>query len=143
MFIVNGLAENAIAKVEAVEMCFTKDDSIVKQRLELFLKRYFTEKECPDILLTGEDGDARSLAYYNGCESLMNHDVSVARFKHLAGDYATATAIAAWLGLYILQHQSLPAHMIKTKGNEAGFKTVLIYNCYRQTQHSFILLKSL
>jgi hypothetical protein len=143
MFIVNGLKENAIANIVAVEMCFTKDDSIIKQRLELFLKKHFKEDEHPDILLTGEDGDSRSLNYYNECESLMSEAVTVARFKHLTGDYATATATATWLGLNILQHQGLPAHLIKRKGDLEECKTTFIYNCYRQTQHSFILLKRL
>ncbi|QEC69451.1 beta-ketoacyl synthase chain length factor [Panacibacter ginsenosidivorans] len=139
MFLVNGLTENAIAKIEAIEMCYSKDTSVVKQSLDLFVDKNFKERDRPELLLSGEDGDIRSLEFYNAVESVLNSDTAIARFKHLTGDYATLTATALWLALYVLQQQNMPEHMIKRK-TEDRFRKILIYNCYRQVQHSFILL---
>jgi 3-oxoacyl-(acyl-carrier-protein) synthase len=138
MFIVNGLAENATAKVDAVEMCFTKDTSVVKQQLDLFIKKYFQEGELY-LLLSGEDGDLRSLEYYTACESLMT-EAPVVRFKHLTGDYATASATALWIACYILQNKVLPKHMIKYEKSIKSVKKILVYNTYRRSQHSFFIV---
>ena len=140
MFIVNDAAENALAKIEAVEMCYSKDASVVKQQLQSFLNKHFKEESQPELLLSGEDGDNRLLEYYEACESLLNDDVTIARFKHITGDYATVSAVAVWLVMYVLQHQALPEHMIKSNGSKKQFEKILLYNCYRQSQHSFILL---
>jgi len=138
MFIVNGLAENAIAKIEAVEMCFTKDISVVKQQLDLFIKKYVQEGESY-LLLSGEDGDIRSLEYYTACESLMNN-AAIARFKHLTGDYASVSAIALWIACYMLQNRILPKHMIKYEEPIKPFRKILVYNTYRRSQHSFFIV---
>jgi len=58
----------------------------------------------------------------------------------MCGDYATASAVALWLSYYILQSQSLPAHMIKKQTEEKKIKKIFIYNVYRQKQHSFMLV---
>lgn len=138
MFIVNGLAENSIAKIEAVEMCATKDVSVVKKQLDLFIKKHIREGE-PWLFLSGEDGDIRSLEYYTTCESLMN-DAAIARFKHMTGDYASVSAIALWLACYMLQNKTLPKHMMKYEKRLKPFRKILIYNTYRRSQHSFFIV---
>ncbi len=142
MFIVNGLAENAISKIEAVEMCSTKEVSVIKKQLGLFIKEFIKEGEYY-LLLSGEDGDIRSLEYYTACESLLADNVTVARYKHLTGDYATVSAVAVWLACYILKHQHLPAHMAKRAEIRPGLKKIIICNSYRESQHSFILIEKM
>lgn len=140
MFIVNDAPANALAGIEAVEMCYSKDVSTVKQQISLFIKKYFGDAEPPDLVLSGEDGDSRLNEYYTAFESLVVEDTTIARFKHMTGDFATASATALWLAVSMLQTQSVPEHAIKQMGSGKGFKSVLIYNCYRQAQHSFILV---
>ncbi len=140
MFLVNGNETGAIVKVQAVETLHTTDESIMKEKLFGFIKKYLPAGEKMDVLLTGENGDNRLLKYYSCCESLMDNDVTIARFKHMCGEYPTATSMGLWLCCDILQKQTIPEHMIKKAAVKTGYKNVLIYNNYNSIQHSFILV---
>jgi hypothetical protein len=142
MFLIKGNQNNSIAKVVAVETLHHEDESVVKEKFQDFIERNLQAGEKIDLLLTGENGDNRLIKYYSSCESAINNDVTIARFKHMCGEYSTATAIGVWLCCGILQKQTLPGHMIKRKGGSAKYKNVLIYNNYRGVQHSFILVSA-
>jgi Beta-ketoacyl synthase, N-terminal domain len=140
MFLVNGKETGSIAKINAVETLHYEDESVAKEKFQDFIEKYLPAGEKIDMLLTGENGDNRLLKYYSSCESVMKEDVTIARFKHMSGEYSTATAMGLWLCCELLQKQSLPAHMLKRKGSAMQYKNVLIYNNYRGIQHSFIFV---
>jgi hypothetical protein len=140
MFLVNGNATAAIAKVVAVNTLHHEDESIMSERLQEFIKKHLPADEKIDLLLTGENGDNRLLKYYAACESAMEEGVTVARFKHMSGEFPTATAMGLWLCCEILQKQYIPDHMIKKAADKTRYKNVLIYNNYKSIQHSFILI---
>ena len=140
MFLVNGNETDAIAKVYAVDVFYHEDVSGMNERLQEFIKKHLPGGEKIDLLLTGENGDNRVLKYYSSCESLMEDDVTIARFKHMSGEYPTATSMGLWLCCDILQKQTIPEHMIKKTAAKTGYKNVLIYNNYNSIQHSFILV---
>ncbi len=144
MFLVNGNEKGAVAKVLAVDTLHTTDESIMQEKLSGFIKKHLPEGEKIDVLLTGENGDNPLLKYYSCCESLMDNNVTIARYKHMSGEYPTATAMGLWLCCEILQKQYLPEHMIKRDtAAEPCFKNVLIYNTFKGIQHSFILVTHL
>ncbi len=139
MFVVNGKKENAIAKVISVDTLHTDNEALLKEKLAYFIKTNLPDTEKIDLLLSGENGDSRFLKYYRTVESGMENDITIARFKHLCGEYPTATAMAVWICCRILQNHPVPSHMIK-KGSSKNFKNILIYNNYKDLQHSFILV---
>ena len=140
MFLVNGNEDNAIAKVNAVDTLHNEDEWMVKERLLEFIKKHLPEGEKIDLLLTGENGDNRLLKYYSSCESEMKNDVTIARFKHMSGEYPTATAMGLWLCCEILQKQYVPEHMVKINAAKTSYKNILVYNTFKGIQHSFILV---
>ncbi len=140
MFLVNGNGGGAIAKVLAVDTLHTTDESILQEKLSSFIKKHLPAGEKIDLLLTGENGDNRLLNYYSCCESLMDNAVTIARFKHMSGEYPTAISMGLWLCCDIIQKQYIPEHMIKKAAVTTGYKNVLIYNNYNSIQHSFILV---
>jgi len=142
MFLVNGNKTGSIAKINAVDNLHNADQTGVKERLQDFTEQNLPAGEKIDLLLTGENGDNRLLKYYSSCESVMKEDVTIAWFKHMSGEYSTATAMGLWLCCELLQKQSMPVHMIKRKGAMEEYKNVLIYNNYREIQHSFILVST-
>lgn len=142
MFLVNGNSENAKAKIAGLHLLHTEDEALMARQLAHFLDKHLRTGEKIDLLLSGEDGDSRLLPYYNACENVLDKQATVARFKHMMGEYATATAAALWLACLILQDQSLPAHMIKYESSSSGFNRILIYNNHKGQQHSFILVES-
>jgi Beta-ketoacyl synthase, N-terminal domain len=140
VFFVNGTEAGCIAKLYAVDTLHHKDELVVQEKLFRFIKQYLPEGEKPDLLLTGENGDERLSKYYTACEAAMDDDVTVARFKHMSGEFPTATAMGLWICCNVLQSQSLPAHMIKKDTHHSHYKNILIYNNYKGIQHSFILV---
>jgi hypothetical protein len=140
MFLVNGNETGSIAKIRAVDTLHHEDESVMKDKLQGFIGKYLPEGEKIDLLLTGENGDNRLLKYYSSCKSAIKGDVTVARFKHMSGEYPTATAMGLWLCCNILQNQYIPVHMIKNAAAKTPYKNVLIYNNYKGIQHSFILV---
>jgi hypothetical protein len=143
MFLVNGNETGSIAKINAVDTMHHENESLVKDKFQDFIAKNLPAGEKIDLLLTGENGDNRLLKYYSSRESAINDDVTIARFKHLSGEFSTATAMGIWLSCKILQEQTIPSHMIKKAAiTKSRIKNILIYNCYRGIQHSFILLSA-
>jgi len=140
MFLVNGNRTGAIAKLIAVDTLHHEDELVMKEKLQQFIKDHLPAGEKIDLLLSGENGDDRLLKYYSSCESLLDNETAIARFKHMSGEFPTATAMGLWLCCDMLQKQSMPAHIIKRQSKKSVYKNVLIYNNYKGIQHSFMLV---
>lgn len=141
MFLVSNSPVNAYAHVIALSMVNTTDENVLQGRLKLFLKEHLTNGEQIDLFLSGENGDSRQQKYINAIESVLNGEIKIARFKHLTGEQPTASAISLWLAAHLLQTQKLPAHMIKQTGNTEKISKILIYNNFKDQQHSFMLVE--
>ncbi len=142
MFLVNNDPSNAIAKLEAIQILHSEDENFVEEQLRSFLAKNLAEDEKIDLLISGENGDTRLSKYYAACENVLGDGASIARYKHMSGEYHTATLMGTWLACYVLAQQNVPLHMIKRKGNNTGYKKILHYNNVRGYQHSFILTGS-
>lgn len=142
MFMVSGNPDGALARVRAIYSVCSDDLDCVKTRLKFFLNSYTKSGEKIDMLLSGENGDCRMLKYYNGCEDVISDDATICRFKHLCGEYPTASAFALWLACEIIQKKKVPTYLIKKQGIQSYLRNILIYNNYKGTQHSFMLISA-
>jgi 3-oxoacyl-(acyl-carrier-protein) synthase len=140
MFIINNSAEHAIAKVNAIASLHSNDIELVKQQLRSFLQKNLNEGETIDLFLSGENGDTRTLPFYQFCEELFGADTATVRYKHMTGDYATASALGLWYACRFIQGQKVPGHMLKKTSSKASCQNVLLYNNFKGLQHSFILI---
>ena len=150
---VDPLATDALAAVRAVETFHSTDAYVVASRLQAFLERHLPADARLELLLSGENGDIRASSFYTACEAVLDPAVPVARYKHLCGEYPTASAFAVWLVLQLEPGQTLPSHMVKRAGgirpNQGDPADVilsdsryfLLYNNHKLSQHSFILLE--
>lgn len=136
----NNQKEGAIASLDAVRTIHTEDPAVLLNVLKKFLLENFTPGEMPDLLLTGENGDRRLLKYYEAVESAFQDSLPVARFKHLCGEYCTATSFACWLSCQMLADGSIPSFLVKKNISANPVKRILIYNNYRGAQHAFVLI---
>lgn len=140
MFLVNNTAENASAELCALATLHTDDKSKVLDRMRLFIEKELSPHETIDLFLTGDDGDSRHAELFSSTEALVHVDTTIARFKHMCGEYPTASAFALWLACVLPVDKPLPQHMVRRKGVERKIKNVLIYNCHQGVQHSFMLV---
>ena len=155
----DALVANPLAAVRGIETFHSTDERVVAARLQAFLERQLPGvQHLPvgahlGLFLSGENGDNRALPFYTACEGVLDPAVPVARYKHLCGEYPTASAFAVWLALQLEPGQMLPSHMVKraggirpNKGDPADVilsdsRYFLLYNNHKLSQHSFILLE--
>ncbi|MEX6688107.1 beta-ketoacyl synthase chain length factor [Danxiaibacter flavus] len=141
IFLVNDHAQNALAKVKAIKTLHSADPDLIKRAFEGFIKEQQVDlSSC--IFLSGENGDSRLLPFYTSCEEILGTDITIARFKHLCGEYPTASAFALWLSCQLLNRLQMPEHMIKKHGSAKQPSSILIYNNHKNAQHSFMLIES-
>jgi hypothetical protein len=141
MFVVNNNVEGAIAKLSALRMLNTENETLVANQFNHFLAENNLSLADIDLYLSGENGDSRLNKYYNAVEALLDSTTTIAHYKHATGEFQTSTAIATWLICQMLKAQHIPAHFIKTKGTNTALKNVVLYNNYKGAEHSFILLQ--
>lgn len=139
MFLFNNVRENASAVIKSVHNIHTADKDLVGSMLREFITRNAEQGEI-NTLITGENGDIRTLPHYQQAESLLSKEVTTIRYKHLFGEFPTSSAIAMWLGCTVTQW---PSHMVKSTGKTTNHGNILIYNNYKGLQHSFILMEKL
>jgi hypothetical protein len=139
---VNNQAQDAAAELIGVKTIHSTNTGEVLDALRSFLSIHLPEGVQPDLLITGENGDQRMLSYFEAIESCFRDTISVARFKHLSGEYCTASSFACWLATQILQSGEIPSIAIKKNVPGKPIKRILICNNYRNLQHSFILLSA-
>lgn len=170
MFLVNNVKEHALARVRALVTLHSAEEKAVTGQLQDFLEGQLAsggEKTPgasvagakPDLFLTGENGDNRVSPFYTACEAILDKDIPVARYKHLSGEYPTASAFALWLACQVVGGQlALPSHMLKRPPSPGSlplsgettpipaaspiYKNILLYNNYKGIQHSFMLVSS-
>ena len=94
-----------------------------------------------DLVLLGKCGDQKlDLATDTISNSLFSSSL-IGLFKHLCGEYPTASAFAMWLGARMIQDQHIPDVVVG--GNvDRPLRTILIYNPYFGKYHSLILLRA-
>lgn len=137
MFRINNIPENAVAQIRAIKMIHTEDEAHVTTALQEFLRQQVDRNDSVDLFISGENGDERLLKYYHAAESVFTDATTIVRYKHLCGDFPTASSFALWLACYNLP---LPDHCIKHQGTLQQHQNILIYNnCYGK-QHGFIYL---
>ncbi len=142
MFILSNNKENSLAKIQSFTTVHTSDLQVVKEKIQQFLSANLPPEEKIDLLINGENGDERLLKYYLACESLLDNEISIVRFKHMSGEYSTASAFALWLACNVLgKKTSIPKHCFKNKTSEKNYKNILIYNTHKGEQHGLMLVK--
>jgi len=141
VFLVNNREQGALAGIAAINILHSEDENAVADALRDFLAKNNNGNEKIDLFISGENGDNRTLKFYDACERLLHADTPVARFKHLSGEYCTASAFAVWLACHLMQEQPVAGHLLKRLVEVSTPKTILLYNNYKAVQHSFLLMR--
>ncbi|MEI7980870.1 MAG: beta-ketoacyl synthase N-terminal-like domain-containing protein [Bacteroidota bacterium] len=112
----------------------------IAEKCRIFLNRQGLIPENIGLVISGMNGDPRYDKVYNDFIRESFPDTPLACFKHLCGDYQTATAFALWMAAMIMDKQTVP-QVIRRKGEVTyPLENILIYNHYRNMEHSFILV---
>ena len=142
MFLDHHQNGHSYAKVSAVTT-FLKPPSHmdISRRLHDFLSGQRLTAHDISLVLLGLNGDPRTDLVYHQLVKTDFQSAKLAYFKHLCGEYHTASAFATWLAAMILKTQSVP-EVIRVNNNPIPSRLdhVLIYNHFQGNNHAFILL---
>jgi len=128
---------NDYAKLEGMDTSYKPLPGEVVDFIHDFLGRHSLEVADIDLLITGENGDASGDKIYNEIKSVFPAGVAAEQFKHLCGEYPTATSFALWLAANSIKTGATPGHT----GMKAP-KKVLIFNHYLNIHYSLYLLSA-
>ena len=111
----------------------------LEENFQSFLLKNNLTLDDVDLVLMGYNGDPEFDGIYQRLEDSVFSQVTTGYFKHLTGEYDTVSAFAMMLGAKIIAGEPVPEIMLK-KGSVQKPKTVVIYNQFRNVNHSLILL---
>ncbi len=129
------------AELLAVRTYNTLEKSNLEDTISQFLTDANHSVEEIDAVILGNNGDAEFDTIYHDLSSGIFQNTQQLAFKHLSGEYDTASGFAFWLANKILKtgivHEITRLNNIKKEAP----KTILIYNQYRGRNHSLVLLQ--
>lgn len=134
--------ENAYAELADVTFINKLETSEIQEFTESFLEKNGLKNSEIDVILLGFSGDAASDQYYKKLLPSFADSCQV-YFKHLSGEFNTASGFAFFIANQILKTQEIP-ELLKINGVlKEDIKNVLIYNHLNGEDHSLTLLKKI
>ena len=130
------------AKIEALDTFYKTEPDKIPAHISTFLERSGRKIDEIDLVLMGMSGDPLNDKGYYHVRNHLFREKSQAWFKHLCGEYQTASSFGLWLASMILKNGRVP-ESVRLEGITPGKPgNILIYNHYRNIDHSLMLVSS-
>ena len=141
-FVLSNEKQNtSYSEILAINIYNTLPKNELNNTVHAFLKENNANIEDIDMLILGNNGDVVYDAYYNELSSGEFANTQQVFYKHLCGEFNTASSFGVWLASKILKTNTLPDVVKLNNIKTSDFKTILLYNQYRGENHSFTLLR--
>ncbi len=137
----NETSEKNYAKLRGLKTIYKPESQIeIEEKIAELLKEKNLTTNDIDVVLYGINGDARfDNIYYNLKNNYFKNSTST-YFKHLCGEYQTASSFAMWMAAMMLKTQSIPQKTIIENHHKKQIRHVLIYNTFLGVDHTIFLL---
>lgn len=136
-FLLNTKQLHAVAKLDDIKMFFKPAAAELHAGIPAFMAANGLAATDVDVVLTGRCGDPVHDQVMNAALEHAGLGGRSIDFKHLCGEYSTASSFAVWLAATILKNQQLPRVY---QAINKPIRNVLIYNQYFSQHHTLILL---
>ena len=138
-FFILSAEEKSPCRLKDIAFAYRPSEKDLQEKLHKFLERNQLNPEEIDCLISGESGNYEEQTFYDIVEKTVPNS-TVITYKHRSGDYPTVSSFALWLSAQILHTNEIPSCLMKVN-HEKNIKRVLIYNHFKNNNHSFILLE--
>jgi len=105
---------------------------------DFLAKNHLTANEI-DAVILGFSGDAKSDEYYSEAMNVFE-DSALLYYKHLSGEFNTASGFSTFIACHILKDQQIPDVMMINSVKKEEVKNILLYNHLLGDDHSLVLL---
>lgn len=141
-FTLSNDASNAICTLKQVKTINTANAETIHEEINQFLAHNNIAHHQIDVVITGKNGDAHFEPFYKNALTNFDANSFIIAFKHLTGEYPTATGFALWLATQFFRNQNIPHPLILQQGNSTSFRNILIVNHYFLGSASLLLLSA-
>ena len=143
-FVLSGTAnKGTLARIDDLEIIHRCDGfNDLQERMVTFLQQNGLTMGDVDLLVTGRNGDARYSGLYRGVEHLFSGSL-IAGYKHLVGEYDTASAFGTFLAARVIRDQAVPPVALLNGAERDQINRVLVFNYSKDRDFTFTLLSGL
>jgi len=136
----NEKKKSTYAAILDVEIWNKLGEEQLEAKMNSFLKSNELVITDIDAVVFGYNGDVEYDRYYDNLANAAFANVPQAYYKHLSGEYYTASAFGLWLGAKIIKNQQIPAIVKVNAVEKPVYKNIVLYNQYKGIDHSFTLI---
>jgi len=142
-FTASGIPKDAYASVDAIKTLYKPASTDqTKEFIKNFLEVHGLIPQDIDAVIMGYSADKESDGIYDLISDQLFADNNILNYKPLCGEYFTSVSFAVWAAANILKLNVCPDAMkIRYNGNNA-LRRILIYNHFKNSEHSLILLSA-
>ena len=133
-------AENSYAQLKDIQLSNRLDLEETQKFIEDFLAKNNLKTSDIDAVILGFSGDAKSDVYYTKAMDLFSNS-ALLYYKHLSGEYNTASGFSTFMACHILKNQEIPEVMMINDIKKESIETILLYNHLGGNDHSLVLLE--
>lgn len=132
--------ENSYAKLTDIKISNRLELDETKSFIQEFLTKNNLSTQDIDAVILGFSSDANSDVYYTKAMDLFS-DSALLYYKHLSGEFNTASGFSTFMACHILKEQQIPEIMMINEKKKKEVKNVLLYNHLAGCDHSLVLLE--
>ncbi|MDR2237667.1 MAG: beta-ketoacyl synthase chain length factor [Chryseobacterium sp.] len=132
--------EHSYARLKDIKISSQVDLQETSAFVEEFLDKNGLNHDDIDAVILGFSGDARSDVYYAKAAELFPAS-SQLYYKHLSGEFNTASGFSTFMACHILKEQQIPEVMMINKVKKGEIRNILLYNHLAGEDHSLMLLE--
>ena len=136
----NEKTENSYAQLKDIQIINKLKLNETKKFVEGFLAKNNLTNDDIDAVILGFSGDSKSDVYYQNASELLQNS-SLLYYKHLSGDFNTASGFSTFMACQILKNQEIPEVMKINDAKKESIKNILLYNHFGGKDHSLVLLE--
>lgn len=137
----NEKGQDAYAELVAVDIYNEIAIEDLSETVLQFLSENGLTPEDIDVLVLGNNGDIKFDDYYNVLREGLFDKTQQVYYKHLCGEFNTASSFGIWLASKILKSQHLPNEVKLNDLAAPKLENILLYNQYRGENHSLTLVR--
>lgn len=132
--------ENSYAKLKNIQINNKVEWNEVQDFIQNFLAQNNLSNTDIDAVILGFSGDAESDIYYTKAMDIFP-DSAQLYYKHLSGEFNTASGFSIFMACHILKEQQIPEIMMINSQKKENVKNILLYNHLGGDDHSLVLLE--
>jgi len=132
--------ESSYAQLKDIQIINKLELAESQQFVEDFLAKNNLKSEDLDAVILGFSGDSESDVYYKNVSELFPNS-ALLYYKHLSGEFNTASGFSTFMACHILKKQEIPEVMKINSVKKSDIKNILLYNHLGGKDHSLVLLE--